>query len=144
MHRPNVRVMKIAIPIWNDRVSPVLDTARELLVVEQDSDGRQARNTMALPDSSLMYKARLIGSNGIGALICGAVSRRLEMMLTNEGIRVIPWVRGEIDSIISAYLNGNLNQQSFRLPGCGRGRRGGRRRRGRFYRKDNFVKYFGG
>jgi predicted Fe-Mo cluster-binding NifX family protein len=138
------KIMKIAIPIWNDRVSPVLDTARELLVVEQDRDGQQVRNTMVLPESSLPYKARLIGSNGISALICGAVSRGLEMMLTNEGIRVIPWVRGKVDNIISAYYSGNLNQQGFRLPGCGRGRQGRRRRRGRFYREDNFGKYFGG
>ncbi len=33
--------MKIAIPIWKDLISPVLDTASMLLIVDVEEEGRE-------------------------------------------------------------------------------------------------------
>jgi len=80
--------MKVAIPIWNGRVSPVMDTACRLLVVDF-ADGREvSRETWDIP-------------------------------------QVIRF-GGDVDEIIAAYAGGALQNDNYRLPGCGRQRRQGR------------------
>ena len=120
--------MKIGIPTWNDRVSPVLDSAMHLLVIEID-DGRElSRRTVDLPAQRPALKARAIADAGPQLLICGAVSRGLERHLQAYGLTVIPWIRGNVEVVVAAWHAGDLQDSSFMLPGCCGGRR---RRHGR-------------
>ncbi len=126
-------VMKTAIPIWEGRVSPVLDTARQLLVVDV-TDGQEAsRTALDIPPMHFAQMAKFVRDLGVDTVICGAISRQLETKFATLGIRIIPWLRGEVDEVLSAHVNGNLQDGYFFLPGCGRGRRrcGRRRRRDR-------------
>ena len=134
---------KVAIPIWQERVSPVMDSACRLMVVDFD-DGRVAgETTVDIPQLHIVQKVRFLCSLGIDALICGAVSHELESMITSSGIEVNPFYRGTIQDIIAAYGNGNLKEDRFFLPGCrnggrGRGRGRGRCRGGRGMRRGRF------
>ena len=125
--------MKIAIPIWDGRVSPVMDTAAHLLVIELERGQEIGRNLLVVPQSDIPQRAGFINGLGVDLLICGAISRQFELMISRLGIEVNPWVRGDIEQVIRAYSNGNLQNETFFLPGCGRRRRGGfgRGRRGR-------------
>jgi predicted Fe-Mo cluster-binding NifX family protein len=127
--------MKIAIPIWEGRVSPVMDTAQQLLVVEV-RDGRERSRTLeSMPRLHPVHLVRFIGDLGIDLVICGSVSRQLEWLLELSGTKVIPWIRGNVDKILTAYASGDLQDGSFSLPGCrsrfGPQRRGRRRGQGR-------------
>ncbi len=117
--------MKIAIPIWNDRVSPVMDSAGRLMVVEINNGAVDSKVLIDIPQLHPVQKVRFIVNQGIDRLICGAISHRLQMMLTASGLTIMPWVKGQVEDIIAAFINGNLQNQDFYLPGCGRG---GRRR----------------
>lgn len=117
--------MKIAISIWDGRVSPVMDTATQLLVVELENGREISRSLTSLPPSDVPQRAQLIGGMGVDVLICGAISRPFEMMLNSLGIRINPWVRGKADRILEAYASGKLLSETFYLPGCGRGRGSG-------------------
>jgi len=132
--------MKIAIPIWDNRVSPVLDHAREMMLVTIDGDREISRETRLIPNSLPPQKARFIAGTGVDLLICGALSRPLEAFLAAAGVQLQPWVRGYIDDVIAAHLGGSLGEleQHF-MPGCrgrgrgmGRGRGFGRRGKGKF------------
>jgi predicted Fe-Mo cluster-binding NifX family protein len=129
--------MKIAIPIWEGRVSPVLDTARQLLIVDVEDGQETSRTAVDIPLMHIVQMARFVRDLGVDTVICGAISRQLEMMLATLGIRIIPWLRGEVDEVLSAHANGNLQDGYFFLPGCGRGR-GRRGRRGRWGRGGGF------
>lgn len=118
--------MKVAIPIWDGRVSPVMDTARRLLVAEYDSGQEKSRTVVDMLQSGLAQRAGFISGLGVDVLICGAVSRQFERLLAASGVKVNPWMGGQVDEIITACIGGNLQQSHFSLPGCGRGR--GRRR----------------
>ena len=130
--------MKIGITIWEDRVSPVLDTAQRLLTVEMNLGGETSRQILSIPDLPLAQKAQFISSTGIRLLICGAASRFLERNLMSRGVEVIPWIRGPIEAVLAAFCNDQLEDRSFYLPACpmrGRrrqrgGRKGKRARRG--------------
>jgi len=116
--------MKIGITVWQDRVSPVLDTAQSLLIIELADKNEVSRQLVGIPNLPLAQKAQFVGHTGLDLLICGAVSNYLERHLVSRGIEVLPWIRGSIDRVLAAYCHDQLEDNSFQLPGClGRGRR---------------------
>jgi predicted Fe-Mo cluster-binding NifX family protein len=132
--------MKIAIPTWNGRVSPVFDTASRLLVVETTGESETARFETDISEHFLPSKSMRLTGLEIDTLICGAISRPLAAMITTAGITLIPWISGQVDEVLQAFLSNTLFDPRFIMPGCasprskgpgGRhGRGGGRRRRG--------------
>lgn len=124
-------IMKIAIPTWDGRVSPVMDTARHLLVTEYADGSEVSRETVIIPQADISSLVSFLMDIGIDILICGAISHQFERMLVASGIKPYPWFRGDVDEIIAAYSGGVLQNDSFLLPGCGRRGRGRGRRRGR-------------
>ena len=128
-------IMNLALPVWNGRLSPVFDTARSLLVVEITGGRRIACTQTELGGPDPMQRVRLLQELEIRTLICGAVSRPLQVMIEAARIQVIPFVAGDTDRVIEAYLSGDISDGAFTMPGCGRGgfgrRRAQRRRCGR-------------
>lgn len=123
---------KIAIPTWKGRVSPVMDTARVLTIVEWSKEHEVFKTTVEIPMMGVSNLAQFIRGLHIDALICGAISHQLEHMLITAGVKSYPWYRGDVDEIVAAHLGGFLHNGNFLLPGCRRrGRGGGRCRRGR-------------
>ena len=123
--------MRIAIPIADDRVSPVFDVARRLLVADAEQDVVASRTEEALEEQALELRARRVAELGVNVLICGAISRPLESMLVSAGVEVIPQTCGQVDEVLRTFLSDQLVGDAFVMPGCcGRRRRfrGGRRR----------------
>ena len=125
-------VMKIAIPNWQGRVSPVFDVAAYLLLVEVDGGVEQARRDVALDTGGPPERVARLTENGANVLICGAISRPLEVAVAAAGIEVIPQTCGDVEQVLAAFIDGRLGQGAFLMPGCcGRRRQlRARRRRG--------------
>lgn len=130
---PSSLVMKVAIPTWNARVSPVFDVAKRLLVVKLDGHREVNREESAVEETQLMARAKRVTQLGVDVLICGAISMPLEAMLASAGVRVIPHTCGTVEDIVLAFASGQLTDETFLMPGCcGRRRRfRGRHRGGR-------------
>ena len=128
-----VRTMKVAIPTWTGRVSPVFDVAKRLLVVELKGDGQVNREEAAIEEAQLLPRAKRVAQLGVDVLICGAISMPLEAMLVSAGVRVIPHTCGMVEEVLQAFASGRLTDKTFLMPGCcGRRRRfRGRHRGGR-------------
>ena len=130
--------MKIAIPTWNDRVSPVFDTSSRLLVVEVDEEKECSRFETDISEHFLPSKIMRLTGLGIDTLICGAISRPLTYMITTAGIKLIPWISGQVEDVLQTFLKGNLFDPLFIMPGCtgrwGKGP-GGRHGQGRGRRR---------
>ena len=116
--------MKVAIPHWQGRVSPVFDAATRLLVVEM-GDGRESgQGDWPLTATDPTQRAAELSRSGTDVLICGAISWPLEMAVSSEGIEVIAQVCGQVEEVLSAFLEGRLSDPAFLMPGCcGRRRR---------------------
>lgn len=122
--------MKVAIPHWNGRVSPVFDVAGNVLVVECDLGRELDRVHVAFEAQEPHMRAAFLAQTGANVLICAAISRQLEAAVTAAGVEVIPQTCGEVEEILAAFMRGQLCRNSFLMPGCGRRRRCcGRRRR---------------
>ncbi len=126
--------MRLAIPVWNGRVSPVFDTAGQLLVVDIEQGGERSRRSEELSGSFPAWRVRRLEELGVSVLICGGISRPLASMLAAAGIRLVPWTAGSVEEVLTAYLGGRLPDPRWLMPGCAGGppgsQQGGRRRRG--------------
>jgi predicted Fe-Mo cluster-binding NifX family protein len=125
--------MKIAVPVWNGRVSTVFETADELVVIDSVPGGDRVRRVESLDDGATrLDRASCLRDMGIDVLICGALSRSMAHRIEAAGIRVIPFVRGPVDEVVGAFREGRLEGERYFLPGCrARAGTGGTRRRGR-------------
>lgn len=129
--------MRVAIPVWQNRVSPVFDTAGRVLLSDLGEGGE--RFEVPLTGANPAQRVGRLSELGVGVLICGAISRPLAMMVQSSGIQLVPWIAGEVDEVLRAYQSGSFPTDAFMMPGCcgrrrrGRGRRMGRGGRGRVY-----------
>jgi len=132
--------MRLAIPIWAGRVSPVFDVAGQLLTVDLRDGIEAARQVHSTHAVSLHRRAEILSELGVEVLVCGAVSQSLEAALLAKGIRVMARISGDAEEVLGAFLANRLGEPAYRMPGChsstddgcvqgGRGRR--RRRAGR-------------
>ena len=114
--------MRLAIPIWDDRVSPVLDTASRLLLIEVKDGAETSRFEILLDEQEISRRCLRIHALGVNVLICGAVSRPFLRMLASAEITLIPEISGATEEVLQAYLKGTLSQTRFLMPGCRRGK----------------------
>jgi predicted Fe-Mo cluster-binding NifX family protein len=127
-------MMKAAFAYWDDRIAPVFDTARRIHVVEADSGRIVDETGEVLGDVLAAQKALRLVELGVGTLVCGAISRSYHETVAAYGIRVIPFVAGDLSEVIQAWLSGNLESDTFVMAGCsvrGRGLRQGMRSTGK-------------
>ena len=127
--------MKIAIPEYKRRISPVFDTCQRLRIFQMDR-GRMAASLGTDDWSYLPIEMRTnrLRQLGVDVLLCGGVSDWLARQIEAQGIRLVPWVVGDVDDVLRAFIDGGLPNRRFAMPGSwGKGggwrfrRRGGRR-----------------
>jgi predicted Fe-Mo cluster-binding NifX family protein len=113
--------MRVALTVWNDRIAPVFDSATGAVVL--DTDSGMTHGSVALPRSP-EAKVALLAASGVRMLVCGAVSAETATALENAGLRLLPFVCGEVREVIAALRGGSIDADRFAMPGCcGRRRR---------------------
>lgn len=110
--------MKIAVPFWEGKVSPVLDASTKLLVIDFEGQTEVTRYEVLLSEADLGRRCERIKRSGVEILICGALSREFHRRLEAAQVHVIPWISGQVKEVISAYLDRTLNHKRFLMPGC--------------------------
>lgn len=108
-------MMRIAVPVWNGRVSPVFDVATRILLVEVIAG--EAAFTDELPVERA-DRAAVVAELGAAGVLCGAISRAQEERLLASGVEVVADIRGPVEEVIGSFLAGCLGQKSFAMPGC--------------------------
>lgn len=128
-----MRMRRVAIAVWRGCVSTTLDFASNLLLVDVEGRKQTARKEVCLESASPQATALRLEEQGVGVVICGAISRWLAHNLEMRGMRVIPFVSGQVEDVIQAFAKGTLDDGKFLLAGCPPGARRAwrcRRRRG--------------
>jgi len=110
--------MKIAIPVWNERVSTVFDAADELLIIEHGPGANPIRLRTDCLQNSMIARTSQLKALHVDILICGAITRSMQHRIEATGIRVISFVRGTIDEVFDAFCKGELGSRKHILPGC--------------------------
>jgi predicted Fe-Mo cluster-binding NifX family protein len=125
MQTQNIR--KIAIAQNEGCVSPVLDFAQKVLIVEIDGTAVKKQEAISCEESSGGMLPAFLSKKCIDTVICGAISRPLLELIQLQGIEVIPYVTGKVSDVIDGFFSKKLLTAQFRMPGCWPGARRGRK-----------------
>lgn len=117
--------MRVAIPTRSERISPVFDSAEQILLVELNDGEERSRCVAPLPADSLAGRVTRLRELGVTALICGGISRTLRQMIEAGGIHVYPWTAGPVAEVLEAYRQGRLHEPRWMMPGCSDAKRTG-------------------
>jgi len=110
--------MKTAFSVWEQRIAPVFDTSRQIHLVESEGSRITAENEYLVSGNAVPQKVKWLARQGVSTLVCGAVSRPLQEQLFAAGIKVVPFVAGDLSRVIQALFDGSLKGSAFMMPGC--------------------------
>ena len=109
--------MRIGTPVWENKVSPVLDTASRLMVVELKDEGPTSRFEIYLDEWDLPRRCLRIQDLCVDTLICRAVTRHFSDLPEASGIRLIQGISGQPEAVLNAYLDGTLALSKYSMVG---------------------------
>lgn len=120
--------MIIAIPLFGSRVSPRFDHAHTILLVTVDGGKIAGMERCSMGGQNSLARVNWLCQRGVDVVICGGISQFSLRSLTRRGLRVFPWVTGDIEDVIGLLLSGQLRSGLVVGPGgrCRRWRRRGK------------------
>ena len=110
--------MNIAVTIWGNRVSPVFDAARTLLVIRMKNKKILSKEYVSLPTHSQDRWAEFFKTTGIDIVICGAISQESVELLAALEIKLISFITGNALDIIETFAQGKILGKKHMMPGC--------------------------
>jgi len=131
---PREERVKVAIPLFKSRVSPRFDFAAKLLVVTITDRKITDRQEFSLANLNPIKRTSLLCKLRVQIMLCGGISCFAERYIKAHGIEVVPLVQGEVEEILTLFINGNLSSAIIPIiperpirNNCGRKRGGGRK-----------------
>jgi predicted Fe-Mo cluster-binding NifX family protein len=129
--------MKVAIPLFRDRISPRFDVCPEIWIVELRDGEVIKQEKWTIGSFDLQQRLDQLASRRVDKVICGGIDRFCVDHLGNMGIEVIHNVAGEAGEVLNLFIRGVLRPGFYCNGKRGRGVRGWRRAvRGRRYTDD--------
>ena len=110
--------MKVAVTVWEDRISPVFDASRHLLIAEIENTRVTRRSFVLFNPERPSHLVKTLTELEVPVLICGAVSQVPANMIVAGGITMIPFIAGEVDRVLDVYAKGRSLAPAFVMPGC--------------------------
>jgi predicted Fe-Mo cluster-binding NifX family protein len=110
--------MKVALTVWEGRISPLFDVTRMLLIADIESHRVSEKHFEPFDFDSAFFRAEKLHDLGVKVLICGGISGFFDSFIEAKGIQIIPFAAGAVNEVLEAYVNGNLFTERFRMPGC--------------------------
>ncbi|CAB1081687.1 hypothetical protein JY97_09410 [Alkalispirochaeta odontotermitis] len=108
---------RVAIPVFESRVSPVLDSCHRLVVVDIEKGHEIHRQELTLEKMSINERIEVMARWGIRKIICAGVSEVMCRFLAGKNIALVSGIAGELDKIINAYICDRLSDACFVMPG---------------------------
>jgi predicted Fe-Mo cluster-binding NifX family protein len=108
---------RLAIPVFESRVSPVLDSCKRLVVVDIEKGREVRRQELTLEKMSAHERIEVMARWGIHKIICAGVSDVMCRFLAGKNIALISGIAGELEKIINAYICNRLDDACFVMPG---------------------------
>jgi len=98
--------MRVAIPVFNGRISPVFDWTNTLVVIDFDRHRELRRETMSISGIPPLARPGHLQQLRVDVLVCGGISRQLCQLVEHQCISVFPWLSGELDAVLEQVVAG--------------------------------------
>ncbi|MGV7928600.1 MAG: NifB/NifX family molybdenum-iron cluster-binding protein [Spirochaetota bacterium] len=113
-----MNALRVAIPVFNGRISPLLDVAASFLYADIEDGEILERSFIRLAENASLLRIRFLKERGVQLVICSAVSRECACAVARMGITVLPGIIGEADDVLEAFARNSLSSERFAMPGC--------------------------
>ncbi len=113
----------VAMPVYQERISPLLDVAKKFVIFELESGEIRQKLIIDIHAEADPFRIEKLREIGVSVIISGAVSGVVSRMINERGIRLISWVNGPVDDVIELYIRDALRPYCPAPRGCGRKRR---------------------
>jgi predicted Fe-Mo cluster-binding NifX family protein len=100
--------MKIAIPVYENRISPRFDFSPVMWVIEVERGEIVKEEKLSIANLNLPQRLEQVTSNGVDKLICGGIDPFSRSQLGSRGIDVVQDVIGDAEIVIDLFLRGRL------------------------------------
>jgi predicted Fe-Mo cluster-binding NifX family protein len=110
--------VKIAITIWGNRISPVFDAARTLLVARIENRSILEKNYTTFNPDSPQDLIRTLKQMTVSTLICGAISTKPADFIVESDIKLISFVTGNALDFLDSFATRQAIEKGNMMPGC--------------------------
>ena len=110
--------MKIAITVWEKRISPVFDSSELLLIVEINNHEIIDSQKESFRSNVPFLLVNRLNELNVDILICGAISQMPATIIEQGNIILIPFIGGIVNEVIDYCIKGKSPACKFLLPGC--------------------------
>lgn len=121
-------MMKIAIPVFDKRISPRFDCAQRFVIAVVENGEVIEREELPAALWTPLERVKKLSDLGVDTLICGGIDEVSARRLIFHRVRIYSWVTGKAEEAIYSLLRGEL--ESGIMVGPGGRRRGKWRFRG--------------
>lgn len=108
---------RVGIPIFESRVSPVLDSCKRLLVIDIEGGREVNRVEISLEKININERIEIFARWGIRKIICAGISDVMCRYLAAKKITLISGIAGKFEEILNAYVCNNLDDPCYVMPG---------------------------
>jgi len=115
--------MKVAVPEHQGRIAPVFDCCRRILIVAQNEHEEEVITEEDWSMVPRLARAPRLNELVVQCLLCGGISCWMEDQIRKRGIRIIPWISGDLWEALKALRNGSIYDPRYAMPGRGACRR---------------------
>ncbi|PIE57205.1 MAG: dinitrogenase iron-molybdenum cofactor biosynthesis domain-containing protein [Desulfobulbus propionicus] len=112
--------MQIAVTVWEDRISPVFDAAKTLLVADVSASGINRQGLLAFDPEDIEGLLYILRSRRVQTLICGAVSEFPASRIEASGVQLVSFIAGKVDEVLKRCCGRDPAWGTMRMPGCGK------------------------
>ena len=111
--------MRVAMPHHDGEVAPCFEYSARFTIFSISRNKVVSKADFVLQSQNELDRVRLLRDQGVTVLICGGIQDAFEGLLSASGIRVLSWVSGTINEVLSLFLEDRLIPGSAR-PGSAR------------------------
>lgn len=120
----------IALPVFQERLSPLLDEARKFVIITLRGEVIAERTLIEINEQSAFIRIERLKEMGVIVILCGAVSDVVAKFIIEREFQLYSWLTGTTDEVVDQYIKGTLPQNCMRylnksgMRMCKRHRRG--------------------
>ena len=103
--------MKIAIPLFGERVSPHFGSSLKILLVEVRNNEITGSTAWNIGEQDAMRLARKLAASGVDQLICGGIQRTHKQWLARNGVCVLDNQKGSAEELITKMNKAGVFKQ---------------------------------
>lgn len=100
--------MKIAIPLFGNRISPRFDFSPEMWLITVENGEVVNQEKFHMGPLTVPQRLEQITSNGVDKVICGGIDGFSLTQLGNKGVEIVHDVIGEAEVAFNLFMKGRL------------------------------------